>query len=97
VADAVAGGAPPTGYETMANPGANHLFIEGVNTSKYMVTGKESGGNFGTEQCTVCNSNPFGRMAIFYHDSGGDGPVLTSLGVGASAVGADTWWVLIFE
>jgi len=96
-ADAVAGGASPRGFETESNPGANHLFMDGVNTGRYMVTGMESGGVFSTEQCTMCNSNPFARMAVFYHDPGGDGPVLTSVGVGASAVGADTWWVLIFE
>jgi hypothetical protein len=81
----------------MSNPGANHLFVEGVNTDTYMVTGLESGSMFSTEQCTMCNSNPFARMTIFYHDPGGDGPVLTGVGVGASARGADTWWVMIFD
>jgi hypothetical protein len=96
-ADAVAGGSSPSGFETMSNPGANHLFVDGVNTATYMVTAKESSGMFSTEMCTLCNSNPFMRMSVFYHDPGGDGPVLTSLGVGAAAVGADTWWVLTFE
>ena len=96
-ANAVAAGGTPSGSETDSNPGANHLFIAGLNTADYMVTAQESAGAFSTDQCTLCNSNPFMRMAVFYHDPGGDGPVLTELGIGAAAVGADTWWVLKFE
>ena len=96
-ADAVAGGAAPSGQETGANPGQLPIYIDGLNTADYQVGGKERPGSFPTETCTLCNSNGFMRMGVFYHDPGGDGPVLTSLGIGAADMGnGDTWWVMRF-
>ncbi len=96
-ADAVAQGAGPTGQMTFANPGADPLFVDGVNTANYMVSGPERPGNFETDTCTLCNSNPFMRMAVFYQDPGGQGPVLTKVGIGAADMGnGNTWWVFRF-
>jgi hypothetical protein len=97
-ADAVAAGKAPTGKATFANPGAGPLYVDGVNTTTYMVTGVEWAGNFtGGETCTLCSGNPFARMGLFYQDPGGDGPVLTQVGIGASdAGGGDTVWVYRF-
>jgi hypothetical protein len=96
-ADAVAGGASPSGKKTFANPGQLPIYINGINTASYMVGGKERPGTFTTTACTLCNSNPFMRMGVFYHDPGGAGPVLKSLGIGAADMGGgDTWWVMRF-
>jgi hypothetical protein len=96
-ADAVAGGATPSGKATMNNPGQLPIYVSGLNTVDYMVGGKERSGSFTTSTCTLCNSNPFMRMAVFYHDPGGDGPVLKSLGIGAADLGdGSTWWVMRF-
>jgi hypothetical protein len=96
-ADAVAGGVAPSGKKTFANPGQLPIVIDGLNSASYMVGGKERPGSFTTETCTLCNSNPFMRMGVFYHDPGGDGPVLTHIGVGAADLGnGDTWWVIRF-
>jgi len=96
-ANAVAGGATPSGTQTFANPGQLPIYVDGLNTGDYMVGGKERPGSFTTETCTLCNSNPFMRMAVFYHDPNGDGPVLTRLGIGAADLGnGDTWWVMRF-
>ncbi len=97
-ADAVAGGAAPSGEETFANPGQLPIYVDGLNTVDYLVGGRERPGSFTTDTCTLCNSNGFMRMAVFYHDPGGDGPVLTRLGIGAADMGnGDTWWVMRFE
>lgn len=96
-ADAVAGGAIPGGTKTMNNPGQLPIVIDGLNTQDYMVGGKERPGSFTTSTCTLCNSNPFMRMGVFYHDPGSAGPKLTSLGIGAADMGnGDTWWVMRF-
>ncbi len=97
-ADAVAGGAAPKGMPTFANPGTEPVYVDGVDTTQYMVGGVERPDTFPTEICTMCRSNPAMRMSAFYHDPGGQGPVLTKLGIGAADMGnGDTWWVLRFE
>lgn len=96
-ADAVAGGASPGGKQTLANPGQLPIYVDGLNTASYMVGGKERPGSFITSTCTLCNSNTFMRMAVFYHDPGGAGPVLTRIGIGAADLGnGETWWVIRF-
>lgn len=96
-ADAVAKGGTPTGKKSYNNPGQLPIYISGLNTADYMVGGKERPGSFTTSTCTMCNANPFMRMAVFYHDPGGDGPVLTSIGLGAADMGdGSTWWVIRF-
>jgi hypothetical protein len=73
------------------------VYIANLNTATYMVGGKERAGSFPTSTCTLCNSNPMMRMGVFYHDPGGDGPVLTRIGVGAADLGdGSTWWVIRF-
>ncbi|HFE47025.1 MAG TPA: hypothetical protein ENJ18_16330 [Nannocystis exedens] len=97
-AQAVAQGAAPKGMPTFANPGTEPVYVEGVDTTMYMVEGVERPDQFLTEICTLCNSNPAMRMSVFYQDPGGQGPVLTKLGIGAADMGnGDTWWVLRFE
>ncbi|MBW2262570.1 MAG: hypothetical protein JRG91_11405 [Deltaproteobacteria bacterium] len=83
-ADAVAGGASPTGVDVV---GGGYFWVDGVNTSPYMVT---------TGEHNMSTANTFGRMSIFYHDFGGRGPVLTRMGLGASAeTDGSTVWVLV--
>ena len=97
-ADAVAGGAAPTGSETDGNPGTEHLWIDGVNTAHYMVSGKETSGIWDTQESALGCENPFMRMGVYYQDPGGEGPVLDRIGIGASdAGGGATWWVMVFE
>ncbi len=83
-ADAVAGGTPPTGVNVASS---DYFWVDGVNTSPYMVT---------TDEHCMSTANTFGRMSIFYHDFGGRGPVLTQMGLGASAkTDGSTVWVLV--
>jgi len=97
-ADAVAGGAPPTGVETLANPGTEHLWIDGVDTARYMVTGREMSGIWDTQESALGCENAMMRMGMYYQDPGGGGPVLSSIGIGASdAGGGHTWWVMVLE
>ena len=83
-ADAVAGGATPTGVDVVSG---GYFWVDGVNSSPYMVT---------TDEHHMSTANTFGRMSIFYHDFGGRGPVLTQMGLGASAeTDGSTVWVLV--
>jgi hypothetical protein len=51
-----------------------------------------------TSEGTMSSVNPFMRMAAYYHDFGGEGPVLTTIGIGASDMGdGSTAWVLVFN
>jgi len=83
-ADAVAGGSAPTGTNVASS---DYFWVDGVNSSPYMVT---------TDEHYMSTANTFARMSIYYHDFGGRGPVLTQMGLGASA-GTDgsTVWVLV--
>ena len=97
-ADRVTAGGTPTGDETDGNPGVAHLFIDGLYGAPYMVSGPEEANIWGTQESALGRENGFMRMAVYYHDYGGDGPVLTKIGLGASdAGGGDTWWVMVFE
>jgi hypothetical protein len=84
-ADAVAGGAEPSGTDVV---GAGYFWVDGVNSSPYMVT---------TDEYYMSTNNTFARMSIDYHDFGGNGPVLTQMGLGAAAEDdGGTVWVLVF-
>jgi hypothetical protein len=97
-ADRVASGGAPTGDETDGNPGVAHLFIDGLYGAPYMVGGPEEANIWESQESALGRENGFMRMAVYYHDYGGDGPVLTKIGIGASdAGGGDTWWVMVFE
>jgi hypothetical protein len=83
-ADGVAAGATPSGHDVVD---AGYFWVDGVNSSPYMVT---------TDEHHMSTANTFGRMSIFYHDFGGRGPVLTRMGLGASAESdGGTVWVLV--
>ena len=75
------------------------IWIEGVDTGHYVVSGEEKSDSWGVEnQSSMSHHHGSARLAIFYQDPGGAGPVLTQLGIGAAdGGGGDTWWVLIFE
>jgi hypothetical protein len=47
----------------------------------------------------LAQGNGSARMGLFYHDFGGDGPVINRVGVGAAIVGdcTEIWWVLQFS
>jgi hypothetical protein len=96
-ADAVAAGQTPAGQQTAANLGQGPLHVYALNTDQYMVSATEYSGKFNTNLCTPCKANGFMRMAVYYHDPGGDGAVMTKLGVGAADMGnGDTRWVFRF-
>jgi len=84
-ADAIAGGATPSGI----NVENGIIWISSPCTAPFMVH---------TDEATMSAINPFMRMAVLYHDFGGNGPVLDKIGIGASDVGnGDTAWVLVFN
>ena len=97
-ADDVASGGTPSGDATPAEMFADSIYVAGVNTSHYMVSGRELAGNFGTSNCTLCTSHGVMRMAFYYQDPDSLGPVLTQVGVGASDMGdGNTWWTIVVE
>jgi hypothetical protein len=97
-ADDVADGGTPSGEPTPAEIFADPIYIAGVNSSHYVVSGRELSGNFESSNCTLCTSHGMMRHAFYYQDPDGFGPVLTEIGVGAADMGGgDTWWTIVIE
>jgi len=97
-ADAIAAGAAFTG--SPATDGVTPaIYVSGVDSSHYSVAGLELSQSWGVEsQSSLSHHHGSARMAIYYHDPGGEGPVLTRLGIGAADAGAgDTAWVFVWE
>lgn len=97
----VAGGGTPHGTKVPGQNGENReLWVDGLNSAEWRITAIEYPGDwtvpmFGHERAALHPSNGSARMALFYHDYGGAGPVITRIGVGG-AVTADcrVAWVL---
>lgn len=98
-AERVAAGGTPAGEMVEGQNGCcGYMWIDGLNTADWRLTahqkvdakGKDLEFGFGL-------ANGSARMALHYHDFGGDGPVIKHLGVGG-AVGKDclVHWVLQF-
>jgi hypothetical protein len=84
-ADSIAAGGPPS----LISVENGIIYVSTPCTAPYMVH---------TVEETMTSVNPFMRMAAYYHDFGGQGPVLDKLGVGASDNGdGTTSWVLAFD
>jgi hypothetical protein len=97
-ADAIAGGAAFVG--SPASDGwIPAIYVQGVSTAHYAVAGVEASQTWGVEnQSALSHHHGSARMAIYYQDPGGEGPVLTRLGIGAAdAGGGDTIWVFVWE
>jgi hypothetical protein len=95
------GAAPPGTHVPGPDPFTRELWIDGINTSAWRIVAAEYPGDWEPEDITgntsaaLKNSNGSARLGFFYHDFGGDGPVITQAGLGA-AIAADcvVWWVL---
>ncbi|TET37471.1 MAG: hypothetical protein E3J72_05750 [Planctomycetota bacterium] len=88
-ADRLAGGGSPQGV--IAKATGDQLYLNAPISADYMCTTKEVPGQVlgFSYQCGGA------RMAMHYHDFGGDGPVFTKIGIGAAdAGGGATWWVV---
>jgi hypothetical protein len=85
-ADDIADGTMPSGLISVES---GIIYVSAPCTAPYMVH---------TSEDTMSSVNPFMRMAAYYHDFGGEGPVLDKIGVGASDMGdGNTAWVLVFN
>jgi hypothetical protein len=104
-AEALAGGAAPQGSphtDGMINGNLLHqyLYVDGVETSNYMITSQQLKGDWivGSYKAGLINANGTARMALYYHDSGGIayGPKLNRMGCGGkfNPVDKSTWWVV---
>lgn len=103
-AQKLAAGGSPEGspYSDGSPPPHQYLWITGVDTSHYVVASMEQPGNWtpdlvGNITAGITSSNGTTRMALFYHDPGGAGPVLSHVGCGGarSPGGASWWWVVV--
>jgi len=101
-ADRLAKGGSPKGNPHMSSSWGRTLYVAGVNTSDYQVTGMEELcdyqiGKLASGTMAMSSGNGSARMALYYQDPGGMGPVLTRIGCGgAAAPGTDRgmWWVV---
>jgi hypothetical protein len=104
-AQALAGGQQPQGnpYSDGEPPPHEYLWITGVDTAHYVIASQEKPGDWSPEMFTgnikagITPTNGTSRMAMFYHDPGGSGPVLSKIGCGGaqSPGGSSWWWVVI--
>lgn len=97
-ADALAAGAAPQG--SPATDGLTPpIYVAGVDTAHSMVSGREDANSWEVPNTSsLSKEHGSARMAIFYHDPGGQGPVLTRLGIGAADAGdGGTWWTFVWE
>jgi hypothetical protein len=75
--------------------------VTGIGTAEVQVTARDEPGDWHparfTTRAALVHTNGAARMALFYQDPGGDGPVLTRMGCGAAAApdGRARWWVVI--
>ena len=84
-ADSIASGNSPS----LTSVEGGIIYISSPCTAPHMVH---------TSEATMSSVNPFMRMAAYYHDFGGEGPVLDKIGIGASDNGdGSTSWVLVFN
>lgn len=111
-AEAIASGAAsPSGGQSNGSNGlpfcpAKPFWIDGLNTSNWKISFAELAEDWmppadHPDSCpapfALSADNQHARMGLLYHDFGGDGPAIHSVGVGA-AIGDDcqVWWVLQF-
>jgi hypothetical protein len=73
------------------------FWVEGINTAHWMISFREGDYTRNDWHDFPLNwGNIPAKFAFHYHDFGGDGPVIRMLGVGAAALGKDTFWVMRF-
>jgi len=99
----IAGGGTAQGTKVPGQNGENReLWVDGLNSAAWRITAIEFPGDwtvpmFGHERAALHPTNGSARMAFFYHDFGGAGPVITRIGVGgAVASDCSVAWVLQF-
>lgn len=103
-ASALANGMQPQGqpYSDGQPPPHDYLWITGVDSAHYVIQTQEKPGDWtsdlvGNIHAGITPSNGTSRMAMFYHDPGGAGPVLSKIGCGGaqSPGGSSWWWVVV--
>ena len=73
------------------------FWVEGINTAHWMISFREGDYTENDWHDFPLNwGNIPAKFAFHYHDFGGDGPVIRMMGVGATARGTDTYWVMRF-
>jgi hypothetical protein len=98
----LASGGEPAGVFVPGQNGENRdLWVDGLGTSSWRISTSELPGDwdviglFGHEKASLHPSNGSARMALYYHDFGGQGPAITRVGLGASATpSCEVFWVL---
>lgn len=102
-AERLAATSAPDGVEVPgASPGQRSFWVSGINTADWRISLAEEAGDFdaaggfggGDLPFALDSSNGSARLGFHYHDFGGDGPVITHMGMGAACDGTRTWWVL---
>jgi hypothetical protein len=102
-AAALASGKNPDGspFSDGAPPPHQYLFVAGVSSSAYTISTEELAGDWtadlvGNITAGITPNNGTARMALFYQDPGGAGPVLSRIGCGGAATPeGHRWWVVM--
>lgn len=105
-AEALVAGANPQGSMEIGGNGictSDPMWIDALNTADWRISLFENAGSWvkPSESCPapfpLIPENPDARMALFYHDFGGDGPAIGRVGIGAAFDDdCNVWWVLQF-
>ena len=97
----VAGGGTPAGSVHVDSSWRRSLWVSGIDTGRVQVTARDEPGDWqpgrAARQAALINSNGAARMALYYQDPGGQGPVLTHSGCGGALTpdGRARVWVVI--
>jgi hypothetical protein len=104
-ADRLAGGGAPAGEECSGQSMNQRSFWDdAIDTADWRISFAEEAGDWdppddggfggGDPAFALHQSNGTSRLGFHYHDFGGDGPVITHMGIGVSCADETTWWVL---
>jgi hypothetical protein len=73
------------------------FYMDNLFEDDFRITFNEAPGEYDNGSFALSQSNGSARMGLFYHDFGGDGPVIQMIGIGASAdANCNVTWVLQF-
>jgi hypothetical protein len=94
-AERLADGGSPMGTMVDGQNGCcGDFYVDGLDTTDWRLSWHE---NDPAQQWAMTNHNGSARMGFFYHDFGGDGPAINSMGIGAAVRSDNTvWWVIQF-
>jgi hypothetical protein len=100
-AERVARGGAPAGSVHVDSSWRRPLWVAGIGTERIQVTARDEPGDWhparAARRAALVNSNGAARMALYYQDPGGEGPVLGQVGCGgaSTADGRARVWVVI--